>query len=292
MRLACMAVAFPPTNRPSTAYSCAVVDRLSESDADARQNPAKNVAAPIVFVATPMAGGMATGEYIAALAQTAIICLRNGLGVLYMYRQNDSIIASARNHLAHQFLESQATHLMWIDADIGFNPIDIVSMVIADQDIVCGVYPKKGIDWRRVAQAVRDGVPSEELKSHVGSFVVHLTDDITENNSADDLAKSDGLVEIAAGGTGFMMIKRGVFEALSDEVPEYLVAGTRLKEFYANDIDAESSQFVSEDYYFCRLARSHGFKVYAAPWIHLTHTGTYVFDSQLQPNWVELNTQR
>ena len=97
---------------------------------------------------------MATGEYVASLAQTAVICLRNGLGVLYMYRQNDSIIASARNHLTQQFLESQATHLMWIDADIGFNPIDIVSMAVADQDIVCGVYPKKGIDWHRVAQAV------------------------------------------------------------------------------------------------------------------------------------------
>ena len=264
-----------------------MVDRLSESDA--RQNPAKNIA-PVVFIATPMAGGMATGEYVAALAQTAVICLRNGLGVLYMYRQNDSIIASARNHLTQQFLESQATHLMWIDADIGFNPIDIVSMAVADQDIVCGVYPKKGIDWDRVAQAARDGVPAEELRGHVGSFVFHPVDDTRAGDPADELAKSDGLVEIAAGGTGFMMIKRGVFEALSSEVREYAVEQTRLREFYATDIDAESGQYISEDFYFCRLARRHGFKVYAAPWIHLTHTGTYVFDSQLQPDWLESNT--
>ncbi len=148
-----------------------------------------------------MYGGMATGEYISSLAQTAAIFMTNGLGLLYMYRMNDSIVASARNHLTHQFLESQATHLMWIDADIGFNPIDIVSMAVADQDIVCGMYPKKAIDWQRVAQAAQDGVPPEELKSHVGSFVVNPVDAASETDSADDLANSDGLVEIAAGGT-------------------------------------------------------------------------------------------
>lgn len=237
-----------------------------------------------------MYGGMAVGAYISSLAQTAAIFIHNGIGLLYQYRMNDSLVASARNHLAHQFLESEATHLMWIDADIGFNPIDIVSMVIADQDIICGIYPKKAIDWRRVAQAVEDGVPPEELGSHVGSFVVKLTDGAAESDSADDLANSDGLVEIAAGGTGFMLIKRGVFEALLDEVPEYAVEGMALKEFYTTGIDPESNQLVSEDYYFCMLARSRGFKVYAAPWAHVTHTGTYVFDSHLQPNWVELNT--
>ena len=104
---------------------------------------------------------------------------------------------------------------MWIDADIGFNPIDIVSMVIADQDIICGIYPKKAIDWQRVAQAVEDGVVPEELRNHVGSFVVKVTDAPSESDSADNLANADGLVEIAAGGTGFMLIKRGVFEAVT-----------------------------------------------------------------------------
>ncbi len=77
-----------------------------------------------------------------------------------------------------------------------------------------------------------------------------------------------------------------------DEIyaPEYAVDGMALKEFYTTGIDPESNQLVSEDYYFCMLARSRGFKVYAAPWAHVTHSGMYVYDSQLQPNWVELNT--
>lgn len=222
------------------------------------------------------------GTYTESLAQTPAIFIRNGIGLLYQYRMNDALVANARNQLTHRFLESQATHLMWIDADIGFNPVDIVSMILADQDIVCGMYPMKAIDWKRVAQAVNDGVPPEELRSHVGSFVVKLMD----GSSGSAPANSDGLVEIAAGGAGFMLVKRVVLEALSNEVPEYVVDGMTLKEFYTTGIDPESNELVSEDYYFCRLARSYGFKVYVAPWVRLTHTGPYVYDSQLEPNWL------
>jgi hypothetical protein len=229
-----------------------------------------------------MYGGMAMGTYTWSLAQTPAVFIRHGIGLLYQYRMNDALVANARNVLAGQFLESEATHLMWIDADIGFNALDIVSMIIADQDIVCGMYPKKAIYWERVAQAVSDGVPAEELSNHVGFFAVNELDSPVDSETA----KSDGLVEIDAGGTGFMLIKRGVFETLGTEVPSYHVDGKSIKEFYTTGIDPESSQLVSEDYYFCRLARSHGFKVYAAPWAHLTHTGPYIYDSQLEPNWL------
>jgi hypothetical protein len=270
-----MPVAFQPIDPPSTAYSCPVVDQLSGP------SPAAG-SAPTVFIATPMYGGMAMGTYTWSLAQTPAIFINNGVGLLYQYRVNDALVANARNILTHEFLETPATHLMWIDADIGFNAVDIVSMIVADQDIVCGMYPLKAIHWERVAQAVNDGVPQEELKNHVGFFIADKVDSAAGSASAN----SDGLVEIAAGGTGFMLVKRGVFEALGNEVPSYVVDGELIKEFYTTGIDPETSQLVSEDYYFCRLARSYGYKVYAAPWVHLTHTGPYVYDSQLEPSWL------
>ncbi len=229
-----------------------------------------------------MYGGMATGTYTWSLAQTPGVFLQSGVGLLYQYRMNDALVANARNNLTADFLGTPATHLMWIDADIGFNALDIVSMMVADQDVICGTYPLKAIHWERVAQAVRDGVPSEELKHHVGFFYLDKVDSPAGEASAD----SDGLVEITAGGTGFMLVKRAVFEALSNEVPSYVVDGKSIKEFYTTGIDPETNQLVSEDYYFCRLARSQGFKVYAAPWVHLTHTGPYVFESQLEPKWL------
>ena len=56
-----------------------------------------------------------------------------------------------------------------------------------------------------------------------------------------------------------------------------------IKEFYACSIDEESgNRMLSEDYHFCKLARKNGYKIYAAPWVHLSHTGTYIFDGTLQ----------
>jgi hypothetical protein len=259
----------------STPYSCAMVDRLSVPDADAGENLVSDVSTPTVFIATPMYGGMAAGIYTVSMVQLSAIFLRNRIDSLYAVTSSESLVPNARNVLTHQFLESQATHLMWIDADIGFNALDIVSMLIADKDIVCGIYPKKEVDWARVAQAVKAGVPPEELSNHAGLFAIKLL----EGSADDDFgADSDGLLEIAAGGTGFMLIKRGVFDTLSEVVPEYAPDREVIKEFYATTTDPESGRLITEDYHFCMLARSHGYKIYAAPWVRVRHAGTYVFD--------------
>jgi hypothetical protein len=235
-------------------------------------------AGPSVFIATPMYGGMAAGTYTMSLAHTPATFFKNGIGLFYSCVMNDSLVTRARNYLTFQFLHSPATHLMWIDADIGFDPADIVRMIRADKDIVCGIYPKKEIHWREVARAAREGVPPERLRDYERSLVLNLIDD------PPDRLNADGLLEIANAGTGFMLIKRGVFEALFDDVPSYAdgsTPGIELKAFYAVSIDPDSgNSLLSEDYHFCRLARSRGFKVYAAPWVHLNHTGTYVFGNR------------
>jgi hypothetical protein len=242
---------------------------------------------PALFVATPMYGGMCIGSYASALMQMPMAVSRAGIQMYYSYMMNESLITRARNSLAYDFLESNATHLMFIDADIGFNPNDIVEMVKRDVDICCGLYPKKEIHWQRVADAVNNGVPANQLNDHTGTFVVNLVKEERQE------VRMNELLEIQNGGTGFMLIKREVFEALADKVPEYnsdmyLAVDTErkpkvIKEFFATSIDAESNnRLLSEDYHFCKLARKHGFKVHAAPWVQLSHTGTYVFSGALQ----------
>lgn len=242
---------------------------------------------PIVFLATPMYGGMCTGTYTSALMQTPLAFSQAGVQLYYTYMMNESLITRARNSLTYDFLASNATHLMFVDADIGFNPNDIISMVKRDVDICCGLYPKKEIHWARVAEAVGKGVPPQELKDHTGTFVVNLV-----NNERTEV-KINELMEIQNGGTGFMLIKREVFEALADKVPEYtndmyLATDTvrtpkMIKEFFTTSIDPDANnRLLSEDYHFCKLARKHGIKIHAAPWVQLSHTGTYVFSGALQ----------
>ena len=86
-----------------------------------------------------------------------------------------------------------------------------------------------------------------------------------------------------------MLIKRGVFDTLSDHVSEYVPERKVIKEFYATSIDPESGKLITEDYHFCRQARSHGFKIYAAPWVRLSHAGTYIFDRRFDPDWLKLS---
>jgi hypothetical protein len=238
---------------------------------------------PTVFIATPMYGGMAAGIYTVSMVQLPATFLRQRIDLVYSFTASESLVPNARNVLAHQFLESNATHLMWIDSDIGFNAMDIVKMLVADRDIVCGIYPKKEVDWASVAKAAKSGVPPEQLSNHAGLFAVQLIDDSARGLATDP----DGLLEVAAGGTGFMLIKRGVFDALSDIVPEYVPDRAPIKEYYATSTDPESGMLITEDYHFCRLARSKGFKIYAAPWAHLGHAGTYVFDRHFDVNWLK-----
>jgi hypothetical protein len=239
-----------------------------------------------LFVATPMYGGMCTGMYSSALMQCVGTFGQAGIQMYYSFMMNESLITRARNSMAYDFLKSDATHLMFIDADIAFNPADIPRMVDADKDIICGIYPKKEINWMQVSDAVKNGVPPDQLQYHTGAFVLNLA-----HGEQSKTGNINEPIEIANGGTGFMLIKRKVFDALADKVPSYTndmyhaVDTVReikvIKEFFATSIDEESNRLLSEDYHFCKIARQAGFKVWCAPWASFSHTGTYNFSGQL-----------
>jgi hypothetical protein len=159
-------------------------------------------------------------------------------------------------------------------------------MIDADKDIICGIYPKKEINWPKVEEAVKAGVPMQELYKHTGSFVVNLVGGALKQEG-----KLHEPMQIENGGTGFMLIKRNVFETLSPLVPEYANDMWRavdaqetkvIKEFFATSIDPESgNRLLSEDYHFCKIARKAGLTIWAAPWVTLEHHGTYCFSGQL-----------
>jgi len=240
---------------------------------------------PKIFIATPMYGGMCTGTYALNLTTTPSVLNQNGIGMTFSLMLNESLITRARNRFAHDFLQSDATHLMFIDADISWQPYDIVEMVRADVDVICGIYPKKEINWHDVHAAVLRGVPAEELHNYTGSFVVNTID------SKDATGRIDQPIEIGKGGTGFMLIKREVIEKVSEVAPKYSNdmftvvnpkdVGTQIANIFDTSISPDDNRYLSEDYHFSDLARANGFRIWAAPWARLTHTGTYIFSGEL-----------
>ena len=169
---------------------------------------------------------------------------------------NESLITRARNICVASFLSSPAkfTHLMFIDADITFEPWHILALLARDEDVVGGLYTAKSMPTRIIA-----------------------------NNWIGD-EKDNGLREARKIGTGFMMIKRHVFEKLDahpNVVPVTWETGmpdevkTGLKTYF--DTSVRDGRYLSEDWFFCENWRDLGGKVWLDTNVQLAHTGSFVY---------------
>lgn len=238
-----------------------------------------------LFIATPMYGGMCSGLYTQGMVGLRDVLAQINVQSFYSIMFNESLIPRARNAMTKAFLKSDATHLFFIDADIKFNPFEVPAMIMADKDIICGIYPKKEINWNSIEAAVKSGVPQENLQHHTGAWVVNLVGMAGETSVPISVP-----LEVWNGGTGFMLIKREVFEKLMPTTPIYkndvldlsgsIGGGEEIHEFFKTSIDPDTQRLLSEDYHFCREWRMAGGKVYAAPWLTLGHFGSFLFDGR------------
>ncbi len=116
---------------------------------------------PLVFLATPCFGGLVTQNYMLSVIRLMQHSATAGFDTALALLGHDSLITRSRNTLVAQFLDNRAaTHLMFIDADIGFEPAQIERMLRFDEDVVAGMYPLKVIDWHPTAlDRVRQGEP-------------------------------------------------------------------------------------------------------------------------------------
>jgi hypothetical protein len=96
-----------------------------------------------VMIATPMYGGMCTGAYVQGLLFTISTLRERGINVFWCQITNESLITRARNELARIFVERELDYLMFIDADIGFGPDAVATLLAADRDVACGIYPRR-----------------------------------------------------------------------------------------------------------------------------------------------------
>jgi hypothetical protein len=232
-----------------------------------------------ILIATPMYGGMCTGEYTRSMLSVVPTLSAEGIAVSTAFIYNDSLITSARNKLATIFAKHDFTHMLFIDADIGFDAKDIVSMIRANKNVIAGIYPKKRLNWQRVEMAVKAGIPTDQIQYHTGDLVVNLV-----GHEKEKTVKPDEPVEVWGAGTGFMLIKKEVIETLKDKVDSYLDDDESvLYEYFFLMKDPTINKQLTEDYAFCWLCRQHGIKIHVAPWVRLSHTGSYTFTGSVIP---------
>jgi|WetSurSiteA1Bulk_404760.scaffolds.fasta_scaffold00135_10 hypothetical protein len=230
------------------------------------------------MIATPMYGSICRGEYTHSMLKLACYYSHYGGNFCASFELDDCNITKGRNTLVVKFMESNCTHLLFIDGDILFEPKDVMDLLFlcdpeSDKDVVVGVCPKRSINWKTLSKAVENGVPEEELKMFTGDYAIkHLP-------GVDKVSAKEPF-EIMCGGTGFMMIQRRVIEKYCEEHPEkgYFHMGGWIPNIFETGIHEESQEFISSDYVFCRKMRELGFKVWACPWLNLGHCASYVYN--------------
>jgi hypothetical protein len=214
-----------------------------------------------VHICMPCYGGMLTESTFMSYIKWSNTCRQLGLDWTIETMTNESLISRARNTLVAKFLNNpDSTHLMFVDADIGWEPWHLLVMLNRDVDVIGGLYPMKSLPVKWVV----NGFEGAETGP-------------------------DGLQEVSKTGTGFMLVKRHVFEKLNEHpavkpfandigLPKEL--DRHLKTYY--DTAVRENRYYSEDWTFCENWRDLGGKVWVDKRVMLKHSGTYVFDQATQ----------
>jgi hypothetical protein len=238
-----------------------------------------------LFIATPCYGGALTEPYFKSILRLVFFFDKHNIPLQFGTIANESLVPRARNTLAAFFLRSDCTHLLFIDADIEFKVEDVVRLIAADKEIAVGAYPKKGINWDLVRRHVLDNKdsPTSDISASGSEYAINFNFKNLEERS---IEVQDGLVSLKDAGTGFMLIKRSVFDKMTKAYPELQ---------YNNDINVDkdldkytyalfdtiieqsSKRYLSEDYTFCRRWQELGGQVWLDPNISLNHYGTIPF---------------
>lgn len=235
---------------------------------------------PTVFLSTPCYGGLCLQKYMESVIALQIELAREQIGLIIDTVENESLVHRARNVSVGRFMQkSTADYFLFIDADIHFDPQSVVELVRSGHDIGVACYPKKVVMWDDAAKAVREGDdrPMPMLSS---SLVV--------NFGQSQLAVENGFVSILDGPTGFMLIKREVFEKMEKQYPELMCKNDHQNRDFDEYcavfdcmIDPVSKRYLSEDYAFCRRWQQMGGKIYASLNTTLGHVGNLPFSGKL-----------
>lgn len=237
-----------------------------------------------IFFATPCYGGMVSDQFFLSMFRMSQVLIQYGIPFRLTTLRNESLITRARNILTAMFLEdTSCTHLMFIDADIEFDPDSVIRMLAMDKDIIAGAYPKKTINWNNIYNAANSGIT--DLASYGADYAINLK--IQEGNK---VKTSMGAIEVLDASTGFFLVKREVIEKLVEAHPEL---------HYKNDssidpkfnpycyalwdtmIDPSDRRYLSEDYTFCRRWQNLGGEIWVDPNTRLNHVGSYTFEGNL-----------
>ena len=239
-----------------------------------------------VHVLTPCYGGLCHVNYVLQIMETKELLNKLGIEVTLVLMKNESLIQRGRNNLiAKAMADPNMTHVFFIDSDITWKPVDVLKLILADKEVVGGIYPLKKYHWDKLFGEEMKKIQENHKKSYNQS--ISEIDFIKQNllkynlNYLPNSKIANNIMEVSTLATGFMMIKRTCIEKMminfkNAKYTDDCNALTEAENKYAYalfDCGIINDHYYSEDWMFCHRWREMGNHVYADVTIDLWHSG-------------------
>jgi len=234
-----------------------------------------------LVIATPAFGGQVSTLYFSSMLQLQRqLLMMPGIELAVQIRDGDALITRARANLVGLFLDDpRATHLLFVDADIGFDLEQVMRLINCGADVCAGVYPIKRINWDKAKGVIEAGRP--KVRSAVLDYVLEVQD-------PDRVTVVNGFARVRHAGTGFLMIRRHVLEKMCQHYAslrfnhEHSVAdadggGSSRFALFECLIDGSTGVYLSEDFSFCKRWTDIGGDIWADLQSRLDHVGPATF---------------
>jgi hypothetical protein len=232
-----------------------------------------------LVIGTPCYAGQVTSAYFSSVLKLQEACQREGIALTFLMPDGEDLVQRARQEIAASFMDIQgATHLLFIDSDIAFEPEQAFRLLRFNADVAAATYPLKRIDWEKIRAAAITG--EKKLETAGLQYVLEM---------AQPLQVRDRFVKALSTGTGFFLVKRSVFAAMMARYPELRYSrakgdandGPWAYALFNCQIDGKDGPYLSEDYSFCRLWTRMGGEIWVDLESRLNHLGQATFTGDL-----------
>ncbi len=278
----------PPTPTPAEASPWSLQNQPNSLDVEIKRYILSTK--PQLVILTPCYNSSMYAGYTESLLKTMFLCKDMNIPTTVHFCRNDSLVSRARNNLIAKAMSiTEATHFLFIDADITWDPHDIIKLLLADKPIVGGIYPIKHYQFDKVATNPNmiNELMERKKKSQLDGFLSN--EDYIQMNmvryninyASNMLSIQNNLTKVKHLATGFMMIKRSVIETMSRAFPQtkyvddvcFLSGKENDYAFALFDCGVEEGHYFSEDWMFCHRWSKMGGSIFADVTINLDHTG-------------------
>lgn len=208
-----------------------------------------------IMIATPAQSGKVDIPYAVSLVDTVCMLRSRNVPVELLMVPSSSLLVAERNKILEQFWNSDCTHVLCIDADIGWPSEAVWAMLQMDKEFICGIYP------------ARNG-------NGIFMFRPQYRDDDPK------AIETDGhLLKMKYVPAGFMLISKSAIKKMRKKHPDlyYEPKDPRNKPesgYCFFNTEVWNGEFWGEDFVFCRNARDAGVEIWADPLIQFNHAGT------------------